>query len=134
MPQADYRLLTNLEKAILVKLLSVELPGVEILREQIGRARAQTIDEYGSIALRVESPMRAPFGNGPLVSATQNDRNTVEGQGPFINVLLFIKDGLLQELQIYKDDSGEIIDRIEPAKFDLVVDKRLLPVNERERE
>jgi hypothetical protein len=126
MPKAGYRPLTDLEKAILGKLLSVHLPGVEILREQIGRAKARTLDEYGSIGLKVEPSTRACFRDGPLVSATQSDRNTVAGYGPFINVLLFVKDGLLTELQIYKDDAREIINTVDPEAFDLIIDTRLL--------
>jgi len=126
MLESHYRPLTDLEKAVLIKLLSVDLPGVEALRGQIGRSTAQTLDEYGSIELKVDSPNRARFSDGPLVSATQNDHGTTEGYGPFINVLLFVKNGLLKELQIYKDDSSKIVNRVDPEKFDVIVDKRLL--------
>lgn len=129
MPTAGYRPLTDFEKSILEKLLSVDVPGVTVLRSQMGRAMAMTLDEYGSIKLEINSANRAEFSNGPLVSATQRDGDTVDGYGPFINLLLFVKDGLLNELQIYKDDGGKITSRLDPMKFDLTVDSRLLPSN-----
>ena len=126
MPEPNYRPLTNWERVVLAKLLSVDVPGIEVLKEQVVQARAITLDEYGSIGINVGARNSARFRDGPLVSATQSDRDTTEGYGPFINIILFVKSGLLNELQIYKDDSGEIINHIDPEKFDLVVDTRLL--------
>lgn len=126
MTKTNYRPLSNLEITILEKLLSVDLPEIGILREQISRTKALTVDENGSIKLKVNSPVRARIGDGPLVTATQIDQDTVIGYGPYINVLLFLKKGVLEEVDIYKDDSGKIINPIDPQRFDLIVDKRRL--------
>ncbi len=43
------------------------------------------------------------------MNATQKDQDTVNGYGPFINFVLFLKNGHLDELQIYKDDGSALI-------------------------
>jgi hypothetical protein len=124
MPELDYRPLTDSEKAIVMKMLSVDLPGVEILREQANHAMARVLDRYGSIAFKLGLVERTRFSDGPLISALQPDTDTVQRYGPYVNIILFIKDGLIAELQIYKDDGSKILGSVDVQKFDLVVDKR----------
>ena len=124
MPELDYRPLTDSEKAIVMKMLSVDLPGVEILREQANHAMARVLDRYGSIAFKLGLVERTRFSDGPLISALQPDTDTVQRYGPSVNIILFIKDGLIGELQIYKDDGSKILGSVDVQKFDLVVDKR----------
>jgi hypothetical protein len=124
MSKADYRPLTDAERSMVTKMLSIDVPGIEILREQARVATAKVIDEYGSISFKIDADSRSQFTDGPLISATQADKNTVCGYGPYINIILFIKLGMLNELQIYKDDGSPILERVDPSKFELVVDRR----------
>lgn len=117
MPEDAYRPLTNSERSILEKLLSVNLPGIQTLRNQIVHAQARILDECGSLKIKIDDSVPGRFHDGPLITARQPDRDTGDEFGPHINVLLFIKSGFLDDLEIYKDDASPILDSLDPKKF-----------------
>jgi hypothetical protein len=126
MSETAQRALTPDERLILSKLLSISAPGIEVLRQQMADARAVVSDEYGSISLDVHKAQPGNFSDGPLITATQFDTDTVENYGPKINVILFVKNGFINELQIYKDDGKPIKSRLNPDLFDLFLDRRMV--------
>lgn len=102
MSDSALRDLGETERAVLEKLLSYEFPGVDALREQSKGLRARSIDAEGSLELKPgEDVPRADVAQRVPVEGELKDRS-----GMTIHVLLHVVDGLLNELDVYRDDGG----------------------------
>lgn len=112
----NFRCLTVLERNILMRLVSV-IGDNENLIKQVESARVKKIDEYGSLEFDICGT--TPYGDisGPLVTAQQEDIDTIAISGPYINFILLLKAGLISELDIYKDDGGRAVASYDPEKF-----------------
>lgn len=117
MRQSDFRRLSDVEARILRRMTELAIPCVGDLVSQISTARVRTVDEFGSIEFDVDHRLRADVPDGPVLNAVQPDHDTIEGYGPFINYILFVEDGLINELQIYKDDGSVIQDAVDAARI-----------------
>ena len=111
-----YRALSASERQILDRLLGVSFSGREELRQQLADPGVRILDEYDSIELRPKRQAIAPIGKTVPVEAEAPDAD-----GIMIRYLLFVRDGLAYELQIYKDDGSPIIRRPEAADLTVVV-------------
>jgi hypothetical protein len=99
----DYRPLKANERDILARLLEANFPGRDELREQLDSVTATELDENGSLALRC----------GPARPAVVKCRVATEGEcadadGVAIHVLLHVVDGMVHELEVFKDDSSRV--------------------------
>jgi hypothetical protein len=117
MPDEAFRLLTIQEKAILAKLLEAPLPALELIQKQVALSQVRTLDANGSLEFRVDSSSPRMSVEGALVTGSQADSDTIEGYGPYIQVILFSRSGSISHLDVYKDDGGEIKTAIDPDKF-----------------
>jgi hypothetical protein len=102
---SDFRSLRASEKKLLEKLLESAFPGHEELRRQVEFTEAQEIYADGTLALRVNS--------GPA-PAKVRWRVPVEGMCPdedgiMIHVLLHVVNGMLDELEIVKEDGSATV-------------------------
>jgi tetratricopeptide (TPR) repeat protein len=70
---------------------------------------AKTIDEEGSLLLKVQSDSRTPQRCQVPVEARCPDTDTRSEPDPHLNLLLHVVEGKLFELEIYKDDSSPIL-------------------------
>jgi hypothetical protein len=102
---------------MLEAMVRAGLPNSEILMNQINSSRVKDIDDVGSIKFLVSCDDRYAHVTGPLITAQQEDVGTVPGRGPYINFLLFLRDGIIDELEIYKDDGSQILSIFDPDKF-----------------
>lgn len=101
----EFRDLTDVELRILDRMMQVPIPQSAVLREQVAAAKVRPLDEFGSLGFKVcRNCLLAQANDGPILSAVQPDEDTVENFGPYVNYILFVKDGLITESQIYKDD------------------------------
>ena len=98
-------------------MVNTGLPNREILMSQINSSRAKDIDDIGSVKFLVSCDDRYAHVTGPLITAQQEDVDTVPGRGPYINFLLFLCDGVIDQLEIYKDDGSQILTDFDPEKF-----------------
>lgn len=119
MEATQFRPLSELERRVLDKLISVISPGGEVLKKQVESAQVKEIDTLGSLEFLVSSTDKYLDATGPLVTAQQEDVDTVPGRGPYINFLLFLRDGTIEQLEIYKDDASPIRSVNNPEKFTL---------------
>jgi hypothetical protein len=101
-----WRPLTDHERQLVEKLLSVEFPGCEVLRAQLKTARVSTIDQDGSLEFRVSGPPANVEQRVP----TEGYYFDAEGAGqrPAVHLLLHVVGGMLNELEVYKDDGSPI--------------------------
>lgn len=115
--ESAFRPLTDAEQQVLTVLLSADFPGKSALQEQATDALAQPIDSEGSLAL-------APEAGAPSADVVR--RIPVEAEledldGTTIHVLLHVVDGFLNELEVYREDSGAVQRDLSPHEFRLIV-------------
>jgi len=96
---------------LISRFLEPEFPGREALRDQLGLVQARSIDENGSLDLR----------SGSQTVAVVKKRIPTEGEaldsdGTVIHYLLHVVDGVMKELEIYKDDSSVVLRRPNPSE------------------
>lgn len=84
-------------------LLSVKFPGVLELKSQVENALATPIDSNGSLRIYVTTIAKADVNKRIPVEAHCTDTD-----GVVINILLHVQNGVLSELEIYKDDLSSI--------------------------
>jgi len=87
------------------RLLAVDFPGRDELWTQSDSLTAKGLDAEGSIALNPGSSANA---------ANVERRVPVEAEfedtdGVTVHVLLHVVDGLINELEIYREDSGPVL-------------------------
>ncbi|WP_334020460.1 hypothetical protein [Burkholderia orbicola] len=111
---SQFRELSQLEVALLRRMATCGVPNGDILMAQILAARASPIDEEGSLRLVTSSDRKYGDATGPLITAVQEDVDTVRNYGPYINFILILKNGFIDELEVYKDDGGEIATDFNP--------------------
>lgn len=100
---ALFRVPTGQELALLYRLLETDFPGQRDLREQIDRSLVRRIDENGSLEFLVGPELRAP-----VEARIPTEGYTVDTDGVLVHVLLHVLDGLVAELEIYKEDSSPV--------------------------
>lgn len=108
----NYRQLTTAEREILDVLLKKDFPGRNELVEQVKNAEVKVIDENHSLSFLIHSALLAPIKRGIPTEARMKDTD-----GVFVNVLLHVVEGRLNELEIYKDDGSPIETKINPSKL-----------------
>ena len=100
----------NAEEVRLLEILfSVDFPGRRDLQEQAMRAEVRTIDGNGSLQFFVVNPTQANVKGRVPVSARLPDANGSDLFGICVNLLLHVRNGVLAELEIYKDDGSAIV-------------------------
>lgn len=101
-----WRQLTDREHQLIEKLLSSEFPGCDALCAQLKTASVSAIDVDGSLEFRASGPPADVEQRVP----TEGYYFDTEGVAPrpAVHVLLHVVDGMLNELEVYKDDGSPI--------------------------
>jgi len=110
--EEDFRQPTDWERRLLDRLFEASFSGREELLRQMKDAQVRTIDEYGSLGLKVTDRVPAPVKNRIPVEGEFDDIDGVP-----IGVLLFVSHGVAYELQIYRLDGGPIIKLPDPSEL-----------------
>lgn len=99
------RKLTDEETRLIDRLLEEDFPGRDAILQQIRSSRVKEWDDRnGSLQ----------FDVGPSPLALTTSRIPVEGEfedvdGVTIHILLHVVNGHVKDLEVYKDDSSEVI-------------------------
>jgi hypothetical protein len=117
MIETEFRPITDAERTVFLKLLELDFPGRDELKAQLEGLLAKTIDEDGSLMLKVQSDSRARLKYRVPVEARCPDADTRSETDPHVQLLLHVVEGKLFELEIYKEDSSPILVRPHPKKF-----------------
>jgi hypothetical protein len=111
-----FRPLGTEEKRILNPLLSADFPGREALAAQCTSASGRQIDPNGSLEFALASGPRADVVHRIPVEAEVEDQD-----GVTVHVLLHVMDGGLNELEIFREDSGPLKRALAVEEFRLIV-------------
>ncbi|MCM2476311.1 hypothetical protein HGO38_22870 [Rhizobium sp. CG5] len=115
-----WRPINDREKRIVNRLLSQDFPGNIALRIQLETARVSTIDPEGSLQFRVTGLPAAVEQRVPI-EAYYFDLGM--NHRPAVNLLLHVVNGMLHELEVYKDDGSSIatgLSRVDPDDLHFV--------------
>lgn len=88
----------------MTRLLEPDFPGRDQLLLQVPSVTACELDEDGGLALRCQSVELAP-----VKQRVPTEGECVDVDGMTIHILLHVVNGLLHELEIYKDDSSRVL-------------------------
>jgi catechol 2,3-dioxygenase-like lactoylglutathione lyase family enzyme len=113
------RNMTSFERALVDGLLSEDFPGRDALRAQLERASVETLDEHGCLQFRVEAGPPAPVELTVPVEAEAQD---ADGGG--LHMLLFVRDGVLDGLEFFRDDGAQILKVPPPERWELFLPYR----------
>lgn len=111
------REISDKEKGILQRMLSAGIPHSEEILEQIEGVSVAVLDNFGSLRFLTEDRNRLNLPDGPIINALQVDQETESDFGPYVNYIIFVKDGRVCELQIYKDDDSPITSMLDASKI-----------------
>jgi hypothetical protein len=101
---SDFRPLKPDERALLEKLLGCEFPGRDELRRQLDSVVAQKVYRDGTLALRVSSAEPAP-----VKGRVPTEGSCPDADGVMIHVLLHVVNGMMNELEIFKEDGSNVV-------------------------
>ena len=106
------RPLTDYESRLLGRLLQPAFPGRDAIAEQIANSQVAQIDPNGSLTFSVKSNTKAGVKRRVPVEGEFEDAD-----GVVIHVLLHVVDGIVNELEIYREDSSPIVSLPDPASL-----------------
>ncbi len=98
-----YREPTAWERAVFDRLLSEPFPSRETLVSQLKSPRVRLIDENGSLQFEVKG---VDMGHGREIPV---EAEVPDEDGMMIRFLLHTIDGIVVELEVYKDDSSSVL-------------------------
>jgi hypothetical protein len=94
---------TAYEAALFEKLTEQDFPGKDLIKRQLSKCQVGVIDEEGSIKIHSALGTKAPVRFRVPVEARGKD---TDGVG--IEIILHVIDGIVDELEILKDDGSRI--------------------------
>lgn len=104
------------EVALFARLTELEYPGRDVSKRQLEQCQVGLIDEDGSLRVHTTVQEKASVLFSVPVEAVAKDSD-----GVAVHFVLHVVNGLVHELEIYKDD-GSPIRSMPPAKeLDLIV-------------
>jgi hypothetical protein len=112
----DFRPPSDLERQLLAVLLSTDFSGRDAVAEQVAVASVRAIDQNGSLEF-------APLDKPPaeVVRRIPVEAELEDSDGVTIHVLLHVVDGLVKELEVYRDDSSRVQRALTPEDLRLMV-------------
>ena len=117
MPPPAYRPLTDWERRLLLRLLGLAFPGRDVLLEQLENVLALPIaDDNGTLKLLCQCPTKALVKNRIPTEGLAPDSD-----GMTIHYMLHVIDGKMCELEVYKDDSSQVVKHPAPESVEVVV-------------
>jgi len=110
------RKLTKNEQGILNQLMQADFHGNAKIQEQIKFALVEKIDENGSLRFSVDSQSKALVLKRIPVEAIIKDAD-----GVTVHILLHVLNGLIAELEIYKEDNSKLLEEITPSNMEIII-------------
>lgn len=108
-PNENWRDPSRREVDVLAHLFRADFRGRDNLAAQARNAQVCRIDADGSLRFLVDGPLAEVVGRVP-VEGFYHDGEAEPGRlRPAVHLLVHVIDGRLHELEVYKDDGGDII-------------------------
>lgn len=114
---SGFRPPTEAETAWLHRLLTAEFTGRDEIAKQLHELQVRVIDDDGSLELK-------PTKDAPVATVKQSIPVEAEGRdedGVPVYLLLFVENGYIKELEIYKADGSPIRRMPSASEFETMV-------------
>jgi hypothetical protein len=115
MGSTNFREISSDEKQLLQHLLNIDFPGRDAIQEQVGNSLVAEIDENGSLEFKSKIGIKANVKKRIPIEAEFEDIDGVR-----VHLLLHVVNGVVKELEIYKDDGSPIIKIPETEKIRII--------------
>lgn len=104
------------EVTLFGRLTEADFPGSDVIKRQLQGCQVEVIDEQGSLRIHalVQEKASVPF-RVPIEAVAK------DSDGVGIHFILHVIDGLVDELEIYKDDGSPIRSMPSAKGLDLTV-------------
>ena len=112
----DFRPLTDDERALIDALLTSDFDGSNEIRAQLDSAFVRALDEDCSLEFKVEGAPKAHVKRRIPIEAEVEDED-----GRSIHILLHVVDGVVDELEVYREDGSPVRRRPVPEDVSLVL-------------
>lgn len=89
---------------LLEKLLDHEFPGRDELRGQLGSVSAKQVCKDGTLSLQVSSGQPAVVKH-----RVPTEGSCPDSDGVMIHVLLHVVSGMMDELEMFKEDGSDVL-------------------------
>ena len=116
MTKEEFRKPSEIEIAVMRRLLSADFPGKTEVEKQLEDSRVRVMDQEGSLELRPSYSVPAPVAKRIPVEAEGIDKDKIR-----VHFLLHVVDGFVNELEIYKDDGSAIKCMPTPSSLRVIV-------------
>ena len=103
-PLEGFRPLLVAERELLQRLLSADFEGAQGLSRQLRGTVVQSIDHNGSLRIRSLDATPVLVARRIPVEASYADAD-----GVTVHVLVHVIGGLLEELEVFREDSGDVM-------------------------
>jgi len=114
--ELNYRHLSSSEREVLGRLLGASFPGCEALRGQLVSVQARYADENGGIWLRVD-PLTKP---ADVIRRIPVEAEYDDGDGIRVHLLLHVLNGYMNELEVFREDSGPVLESADPNRLYII--------------
>ena len=94
------------ERQLIYRLVDTEFAGAVALRQQLARSEVYVQQYPGALILRFKTPAEAP--RAEVLYRVPVEATAPDLDGIPIHVLLHVVDGLLHEVEIFREDSQPI--------------------------
>jgi Domain of unknown function (DUF6984) len=115
--EEQFRKLSSIEESLIKRLLSADFPGRKEVSQQLENCLVRVIDTEGSLEIQPNLKASAAIVEKTIpVEAEAPDED-----GIHMHFLLFVRNGYVKELEIYKDDGSPIRRLPAPEKLEIIV-------------
>ena len=112
----EFRPLYDREREVFEKLLSATFSGSQELMKQLTGMIVSPIDQNGSLACLSSESQGAIIEKRIPVEAECDDRDGVR-----VHILLHVVNGLINELEVFREDGETLLDTINPNDMIVLV-------------
>ena len=116
MSSGGARPMKSREAALMSAVLGVQFPGRTALVDQLEHAVVRTLDQDGSIEFIVDGLKPALVERRIPIEAQWTDTD-----GAPVHALLHVVNGLLSELEIYREDGANVLSIPDPECIDVIL-------------
>ena len=113
----QFRKLSPIEESLIKRLLTAEFPGWKEVSQQLENCRVRVVDTEGS--LEIQTNVKAPAA--AVEKTIPVEAQVTDEDGISVHFLLFVSNGYVSELEIYKDDGSPIRRLPAPEEFEVIV-------------
>lgn len=118
MTDQQAREMTANERRLIARLLETPFPGSDAVAEQLQTCLVVPVGSNGTLDFLIETGPKAEVRNSVPVEAEAEDID-----GTTIHLLLHVIEGIARGIEVYKEDSSQVIKMPKPSDLRIFIPK-----------